>query len=181
MGMIEKLTDELGGFVFKGSAKTYEDFKQTLWDTYGIKFGLKKVQMNLTQVEVKEEHRYPIKPPVFDFKAIYSKRKGIPVVPEELKGDQEIQRAIANLDKVCRCGSMKENKHKRIIKREGRKDHIRKKVYVGGKNKRRCKKCTGCLAPSCKKCKYCTKPHLKKPCVNRVCLFPVVPNCPCFI
>ena len=182
MGMIEKFTDELGGFVFKGSGKTYEDFKQTLWDTYGIKFGLKKVQMNLTQVEVKEEHQYPIKPPVFDFKAIYSKRKEVPVVPEELKGDQEIQRSIANLDIVCRCGSMKELKgNQRIIKREGQKSHIRKQVLVGGKKKSRCKKCTGCLAPNCKKCKFCMFPHLKKPCENRVCLFPVVPKCPCFI
>merc|ERR1712156_346114 len=182
MGMAEKFTDELGGFVFKGSTKTYEEFKETLWDKYGSEFGLKKVQMNLTHVEVKEEHRYPIKPPAFDFKAIYTKKKEIPVVPEELKDDQDIQRAIANLDIVCRCGSMKELKgNQRIIKREGQKSHIRKQVLVGGKKKSRCKKCTGCLAPNCKKCKFCMFPHLKKPCENRVCLFPVVPKCPCFI
>ena len=177
MGIAEKLTDELGGFVFKGSAKLYDGFKQTLWDIYGLDFGLRKVQMNLTQVEVKEKHRYPITPPVFDFKAIYSKRKGIPVVPEELKDDQEIQRAVANLDKVCRCGSMKAFKGEQ----GGEKGYVKSKVLVGGKRKLRCKKCTGCLAPNCKKCNFCTKPHLKKPCVNRVCLFPKVPNCPCFI
>merc|ERR1711978_284467 len=67
MGVAEKLKDELGGFVFKGSAKPYEDFKQTLWDTYSTEFRLKELQMNLTEVEVKEEHRYPIKAPEFDF------------------------------------------------------------------------------------------------------------------
>jgi hypothetical protein len=82
---------------------------------------------------------------VFDFKAIYSRRKDIPVVPEELKDDQEIQRAIANLDIVCRCGSMKEFKGESM----GEKNYPKTKVLVGGKRKMRCKKCTGCLAPKC--------------------------------
>jgi len=180
MGLVEKFTDELSGLIFKGSAKPYEDFKQTLWDMHGSEHGLKKMQMSLTQVEVKEEHKYPIKPPAFDFtKGL--KRKDIPTVPKELENDTEIQRAIANLDRVCRCGSMKEYKgEKKVIKRAGHKNHVRKQVYVGGKRKMRCKKCTGCLAPRCKQCNFCTKPHLKKPCERRVCLFPVAPKCPCF-
>jgi len=181
MGMVEKFTDELGGLAFKGPSKPYEDFKQTIWDTYGNEYNLKKVQMSLSHVEVKEEHRYPIKPPCFDF-SVSLKGVDIPPVPEELKNDTEIQRAIANMGKVCRCGSTKELKgNQRIIQREGGKSHIRKQVYVGGKRKMRCKKCTGCLAPKCKKCNFCTKPHLKKPCERRNCLFPVVPKCPCFI
>merc|ERR1712110_571777 len=45
MGLVEKFTDELGGLIFKGTAKPYEDFKQTLWDMHGSEHGLKKLQM----------------------------------------------------------------------------------------------------------------------------------------
>ena len=81
---------------------------------------------------------------------------------DELKKDLEIQKAIANRDKVCQCGTMKDGN------------------LVGGKRKVRCKKCTGCLAPKCKKCIFCVRPSMKKPCEQRKCLFPIVPKCPCF-
>jgi len=182
LGMVEKITDELGGFVFNGTSKPYEDFKKTLWDMYSTEFSLKELQMNLTEVEVKEEHRYPIKAPEFDFrKALKRKDIVIPEVPEELKDDKDIQRAIVNYEKVCKCGSMKDWKGPLNKSKGAKRTMERKKVLVGGKRKLRCKKCTGCLAQNCKKCKFCTQPHLKKPCINRVCLFPVVPNCPCFI
>ena len=98
-----------------------------------------------------------------------------------LKQDLEIQRAVANLNKVCRCGSMKEMETPNTIKRMGQKAHNRTRVLIGGKRKMRCKKCTGCKAPRCNKCIFCIKASMKKPCENRKCLFPIVPKCPCFI
>ena len=73
-------------------------------------------------------------------------------------------------------GSMKEWKGES----KGEKGHKRAKVQVGGKRKIRCKKCTGCLAKKCMNCNHCKFPHLKKPCHDKVCLFPIAPKCPCF-
>ena len=100
------------------------------------------------------------------------------VVPEELKEDLEIQKAIANRDKVCQCGTMKNMSKAKILHR---KNHQKTRVLTGGKRKMRCKKCTGCLATKCNKCIFCIKASMKKPCENRKCLFPIVPKCPCFI
>jgi hypothetical protein len=180
MDMVDKMEDELGGLVYKGQTKAYEEFMKNLLELYGTEHKLKKMKLHLPHVEVKEEHRYPIDPPQFVNKYRVPKDVEIPEVPEELKDDTEIQRAIANLDKVCRCGSMKELEDANVIHREGHKSHIRTKVLVGGKRKNRCKKCTGCLAKPCKKCIFCIKKSMKKPCERRKCLFPVVPNCPCF-
>ena len=84
---------------------------------------------------------------------------------------------ITNRGKVCRCGSTKVLAVPLQGNGEGQK---RSKVHVGGKRKVRCKECTGCLADNCKICKYCRLTHLKKACVERKCLFPVEPKCPCF-
>ena len=83
----------------------------------------------------------------------------------------EQQRSIVNQSIVCRCGTTKNMTNEGSVKR---------KVYVGGKRKMPCKQCVGCKAPKCGKCNPCLKLHLKKPCVDRVCRFPVVPKCPCF-
>ena len=163
MDMVEKANDKLGGLIYKGPVKAFDDFKQNLWDSFGAttEYNLKKVKLCLPHVEVKEEHRYPIETPQFVINYLASLSEV--VVPEELKEDLEIQRAIANRDKVCRCGSVIGG------------------VLIGGKRKNRCKKCTGCLAIRCNKCIFCKRPHMKKPCENRKCLFPIVPKCPCFI
>jgi hypothetical protein len=140
MDMVEKATDELGGLIYKGPVKAFDDFKQNLWDSCGAttEHNLKKVKLSLPHVEVKEEHRYPIEPPQFVNNYLASVAEV--VVPEELKEDLEIQRAIANRDKVCRCGSMKEMETPNTIKRMGQKAHNRTKVLIGGKRKMRCKK-----------------------------------------
>ena len=163
MDMVEKANDKLGGLIYKGPVKAFDDFKQNLWDSFGAttEYNLKKVKLCLPHVEVKEEHRYPIETPQFVINYLASLSEV--VVPDELKEDLEIQRAIANRDKVCRCGSVIGG------------------VLIGGKRKNRCKKCTGCLAIRCNKCIFCKRPHMKKPCENRKCLFPIVPKCPCFI
>lgn len=181
MGMVEKAEDELGGLIYKGPVQAFDDFKQNLWDSCGAttEYNLKKVKLSLPHVEVKEEHRYPIEPPKFVNNYLASVSEV--VVPDELKEDLEIQRAVANLNKVCRCGSMKEMEKPNTIKRMGQKAHNRTRVLIGGKRKMRCKKCTGCKAPRCNKCIFCIKASMKKPCENRKCLFPIVPKCPCFI
>jgi hypothetical protein len=89
----------------------------------------------------------------------------------------EQQRSIVNQNVVCRCGTTKKMDYE--VQRLG-STHSRSKVYVGGKRKMPCKKCEGCLAPKCGNCKFCLYRHLKKPCADRVCRFPVVPKCPCF-
>ena len=165
MGMVEKAIDELGGLIYKGPVQAYDNFMKNLWDSCGAttEHNLKKAKLSLTHVEVKEEHRYPIEPPQFVNNYLAAVKEAEVVVPEELKKDLEIQRAIANRDKLCRCGSVIGG------------------VLIGGKRKNRCKKCTGCLAIRCNKCIFCKRPHMKKPCENRKCLFPIVPKCPCFI
>ena len=97
------------------------------------------------------------------------------IVPEELREDLQIQKAIANRGKVCQCGTMKEISHTK----KGQKTN-KNKVKIGGKRKMRCKKCVGCLASKCNKCVFCLNASMKKTCELRQCLFPVVPNCPCF-
>jgi len=183
MGMVEKAIDELGGLIYKGPVQAYDNFMKNLWDSCGAttEHNLKKVKLSLTHVEVKEEHRYPIEPPQFVNNYLAAVKEAEVVVPEELKEDVEIQRAVANLNKVCRCGSMKEMETPNTIKRMGQKAHNRTRVLIGGKRKMRCKKCTGCKAPRCNKCIFCIKASMKKPCENRKCLFPIVPKCPCFI
>ena len=171
--MVEKKPDELGGLIYRGP-DIYEDFSLSLWKTYDTEYNLKKVSLPLSHVEVKEEHRYPITPP--RFKLGLKHLKDIPTIPKELEDDPDIQRAAMNINKVCQCGSMKEWKGES----KGEKGHKRAKVQVGGKRKIRCKKCTGCLAKKCMNCNHCQFPHLKKPCHDKVCLFPIAPKCPCF-
>jgi len=173
MDMVEKKADELGGLIYRGP-DIYEEFSLSLWKTYDTEYNLKKVSLPLSHVEVKEEHRYPITPP--RFKLGLKHLKDIPTIPKELEDDPDIQRAAMNINKVCQCGSMKEWKGES----KGEKGHKRAKVQVGGKRKIRCKKCTGCLAKKCMNCNHCKFPHLKKPCHDKVCLFPIAPKCPCF-
>ena len=93
----------------------------------------------------------------------------------EEKYEEEKQRSIANEKVVCKCGSSKDLD---TVTSHGQK---RSKVMVGGKRRTRCKNCEGCKAPRCEQCPPCLKPSLKKPCLQKVCLFPVIPKCPCFM
>ena len=49
----------------------------------------------------------------------------------------------------------------------------------GFQKRMHCKKCAGCTAPICGECRPCNVPSMKKPCVNRPCLFPIIARCPC--
>jgi len=84
--------------------------------------------------------------------------------------EEEKQRSVANAERVCKCGTMYTTD----------KFASKSKVHTGFKKRSRCKNCEGCLAPKCGMCQPCLRPPLKKPCIERVCKFPVIPKCPCF-
>ncbi len=67
---------------------------------------------------------------------------------------EEQLRSLKYIHKVCKC-----------------KRNVRK---------HRCRKCEQCKAPKCGKCRNCLNPPLKQACSGKVCLFPIIPNCPCF-
>ena len=97
---------------------------------------------------------------------------------EEKNNVEEKIRSVANKDRVCHCGHDKRMEVK--VNRDGQNSYFKKTVRTGFKKRSRCKKCKGCLAPKCGRCTPCLRPAMKKPCVDKICLFPVVPNCPCF-
>jgi len=84
--------------------------------------------------------------------------------------EEEKQRSVANAERVCKCGTVYATD----------KFASKSKVHTGFKKRSRCKNCEGCLAPKCGMCQPCLRPPLKKPCIERVCKFPVIPKCPCF-
>ena len=164
MGLAKKSDEYFGGLVYNGP-NVFPKYCQHLKEEYDVA----DVKLVLRPVPVKEEHMYTTRPPQFE--SIRSGR----LAPEEEK-----ERSIKNQNTFCRCGFEKKIQGGAVIHREGHKTHIRKKVTVGQKRRTRCKLCENCLRPPCRKCDFCLKPHLKKPCVLRECLFPVVPKCPCF-
>ena len=85
--------------------------------------------------------------------------------------DQEQIRSYKNNERVCKCGTKRA-----VMDGDGRKKY----VHVGFKKRSRCKKCKGCLRPRCGQCTNCLNPRNKQACVEKVCLFPVIPKCPCF-
>ena len=94
------------------------------------------------------------------------------------KSKEEKIRSLANKDRVCQCGYDKRMEVK--VSRDGQNAYFKKTVRTGFKKRSRCKQCKGCLAPKCGRCTPCIRPAMKKPCVDKICLFPVVPKCPCF-
>ena len=94
---------------------------------------------------------------------------------DENRIEEERQRSVANSEKVCRCGTFYDSKGK-----FDKGNFNRGRVHTGFKKRSRCKNCEGCLAPKCGVCQPCLRPPLKKPCIERVCKFPVIPKCPCF-
>ena len=165
LGLVEKKNDELGGLIYKGP-DINQTFLRSLHEKHKTEYDLKYPTLSLPRVEVKDEHRYPIEPPTFASKSDLISAS----LPEDLAEDEEIQRAIRNLDKVCNCGSRTSIENSR-----------KSSVVRGGFRKKRCKKCPNCVMKPCEKCNFCTQPQLKKPCEKRVCLYPIPPKCPCFM
>ena len=95
------------------------------------------------------------------------------------KNAEEKMRSLANKNRVCQCGYDKRMEVK-VNKGNGQNAYFKKTVRTGFKKRSRCKQCKGCLATKCGRCTPCLRPAMKKPCVDKICLFPVVPKCPCF-
>ena len=165
LGLVEKKNDELGGLIYKGP-DINQTFLRSLHEKHKTEYDLKYPTLSLPRVEVKDEHRYPIEPPTFASKSDLITAS----LPEDLAEDEEIQRAIRNMEIVCQCGT-----------RQKSTSGSRTMVTIGGFKKKRCKKCPNCLMKNCGKCVYCTNASLKKPCEKRVCLYPIPPKCPCFM
>ena len=81
--------------------------------------------------------------------------------------DESQRRSLANHKRVCRCGTKVEHSSG-------------KTVHSGFKKRSRCRKCDGCRASKCGACANCLNPRNKQCCERKICLFPVVPKCPCF-
>ena len=64
MSLALKKSDELGGLVYTGP-NIYQEFCQHLYDQNQNEHQLKDARLVLSPIEVKEEHRYPVKPPTF--------------------------------------------------------------------------------------------------------------------
>jgi hypothetical protein len=90
---------------------------------------------------------------------------GLKMTPE-----QEVSLHHLASGTICNCGrkETKEWKGKMIT------------VHVGFHKRHRCKKCPACKDKICGKCKNCLNPANKQSCVNKVCMFPKTPKCPCF-
>lgn len=81
---------------------------------------------------------------------------------------QHWSESMAAVGKVCKCDE---------------KLGLAKGVGGAWKGKQRrfpCRKCANCVRPKCGKCSNCLKPSNKQACIERKCLFPKIPNCPCF-
>ena len=85
--------------------------------------------------------------------------------------EEQQQRSVKNAEIICKCG-----KEKYMTNSAGN----RVKVKVGFHKRSRCKKCVGCLAKKCDQCVNCLNPRNKQSCIDKICLFPIIPKCPCF-
>lgn len=171
LGLVDRLTDNLGGLVYKGP-DLYKKYCHDQYILYRDEMALKEVKLSLKPVSVAEENRYEVISPAF--------ARTLAFEGAATDDDEEVRRSIKNREVNCKCGIRKTLDKGVVIQREGHKTHVRKQVFVGGQRRRRCKRCTACLAPRCEKCIFCLNPSMKKPCQDKVCLFPIVPKCPCF-
>jgi len=151
--IVRSFDDELGGFRYIGP-KILQEKDQEYFQSHQKEYNLKNLTVALPIIEIREEHKYEISPPSFASDAI------------QIGNVENIEqrRSITNKDVMCRCG-FKSNKTG---------------AHTGFKKRMRCKTCARCTAPKCGKCRPCNVPSMKKPCENRVCLFPIIPKCPCF-
>ena len=158
----------LGGLVYSGP-NVYSGRCKHLLEEYGDELEKKEAKLVLKHVQVQDEHVYPLLPPQYNTRTIGSKYAN-------LDYDEEKKRTTKYDGIVCTCGDRKAYNGPSM----GEKGVKVKTVVVGAKKRKKCKNCENCKREKCLKCMFCLQPHLKKPCKLKVCLFPIVPNCPCF-
>jgi hypothetical protein len=144
----------------------YTAFKQEQFDAHKQLHGLKKVSVRLSVIQnINESAMYDVKPPTFQ--SVINQLIAMGIQFE----DENNRRSMQNRNVFCKCGHSEKP-------RNGSSN--RSFVIVGLKKRVRCQKCAPCLTSKCNECQFCLKPSMKKSCEKRICVFPKVPNCPCF-
>ena len=150
---------------------------ETLYMRWNVGFGLKRPKLSLIQEDVSQEKFFP-----YLHNDDEQMLEGLILTTtnndDSSSNTEEKIRSLANKNRVCQCGYDKRMEVK--VNRDGQNAYFKKTVRTGFKKRSRCKQCKGCLASKCGKCTPCLRPAMKKPCVDKICLFPVVPKCPCF-
>jgi hypothetical protein len=162
LGFIEHKADSLGGVVWIGKDLHMEWYKKECEE-----HSLKRAMISLEPLTTITEEQLD--------QGLEDAEKSVLALietPTIVIGDltEEQHRSVVNQKIVCKCGTTK------MLETGGKKT----KAFIGGKRRMRCNQCAGCKAPKCNECQFCLKAHLKKPCTQRVCLFPKIPKCPCF-
>ena len=169
LGLVERKTDSLSGVTWIGEDLLVKWQEEMCAKYLNETVEIKKCFVELMEPDLSEEQLEQARD---DAKVYLDSQIETPTISAEgLTSEQ--QRSVVNQKVVCKCGISK--KASFSVEREGA-SYARTSVWSGFKKRTRCKKCPGCLAEKCKECQFCLKPHLKKPCVRKVCQFPVVPN-----
>ena len=170
MGIVNKAGEtEKDGIVYVGP-DVYGDLVKEEFEDNRSEFNLKKVTIKLNTITILDEYQYDFEPPSYEM----VRQKFAEFVNTDGMSEDK-RRSIQNRNIVCRCG------FKKTIEAYSHNGKVKRtKAAIGFKKRSRCKECAGCLAPKCMKCPHCLNPRMKQACVNKVCLFPKVPKCPCF-
>ena len=164
-------------YVYRGQDFLGQDIAEE-YDKYRSTFNLKNPKLLLAHENIPKDKFQPYVWNDVEQLSESSVVVSVNTNGEEKNNVEEKIRSVANKDRVCHCGHDKRMEVK--VNRDGQNSYFKKTVRTGFKKRSRCKQCKGCLAPKCGRCTPCLRPAMKKPCVEKICLFPVVPNCPCF-
>ena len=164
--LVAQRTDYAEGFEYVGPDIDRE-VRSELFGERQQEFGLKPCSITLKNHTFSDSMPLPKIRKRPEFKPKF-KRKSWD--PEKIALEKE--RSLANAKITCKCG------HQNTLKPGS---SSRSKAHAGFKKRVRCYNCEPCKAPKCGQCAPCLKPALKKPCTNKICLYPVVPKCPCFM
>ena len=164
-------------YIYAGPDIASQDIRK-IYSQHVDEFDLKQPKLVLTRCAINPED---ISPYLNDDEERISEDMELSEVTKTVNENDKTEekiRSLANKNRVCHCGYDKNMEVK--VNRDGQNAYFKKTVRTGFKKRSRCKQCKGCLASKCGKCTPCLRPSMKKPCVDKVCLYPVVPNCPCF-
>ena len=173
LGLVSRKNDSIGGVVWSGKDLLLQWHQEQCDKYYDEPEEIRQCSVSLIEPKLTEDQ---LEQAQEDVKAYLESQQETPSISiDGLTSEQ--QRSVVNQNRVCKCGVSKKPSY--TTGGEGAAN-VRKSVWSGFKKRTRCKKCPGCMATKCMECQYCLKAHLKKPCVRKVCQFPVVPTCPCF-